>query len=130
MQTIARATTVGLLAVACASGGCTRDSPPPPQLLVVLDTDVPVPEFADRVRIEVFDSLGDTPPSTREVVVSSAADLPISFGFRAADDASTGTARLRVRAYRSADTVFDSNGAEPQVVSTIDRIVNLRADPG
>jgi formylglycine-generating enzyme required for sulfatase activity len=135
MQKLARATILspaGVLAtaIACGTAACDKTAQPRPQLVVVLDTDVPVPEFADRVRIELFD--GDDQPlaAVREVVISSAADLPISFGFRAPDNASTGTGRLRVRAYRSSDIVFDANGAQPQVASTMDRLVNLRVDPG
>ncbi len=117
-----------LFVLAVTSSACTPVASPRPQLLVVLDTDVPVSEFADRLRIELFDPSGTVQGQARDVVLESRDDLPVTFGFRAPDDAGVGAARLRVRAYRSGDAVFDANGAEPEPLSTIDRVMNLRAD--
>src|SRR5690242_16187847 len=82
--------------------GCASEAEPRAQLVVYLDTDVAVPDFADRIRIELLDvalpiGTGPMPPGFpvtyvppfKEVVVGTQADLPVSFGFRQADDGSS-----------------------------------------
>ncbi|RLB53984.1 MAG: hypothetical protein DRJ42_10435 [Deltaproteobacteria bacterium] len=69
--------------------GCTADAAPPrPQALVIVDTDLPSPELADRVRIEVLALSVDgrsieCDGCSREISIETDADWPISFGVEA-----------------------------------------------
>jgi formylglycine-generating enzyme required for sulfatase activity len=77
------------LCAACASDAAT----PRPQALVFVDTDLPSPRIADRIRIEVLtrESGGFVPACdgcAREVAIGGATDWPLSFGVEAPDDGS------------------------------------------
>jgi formylglycine-generating enzyme required for sulfatase activity len=79
------ATTLLLLVASCA----TPEGDPLPQALVFVDTDA-VPSLFDRVRITVTDDLATLEPAcdacTRETVVESVEDWPLSFGVEAPAD--------------------------------------------
>ncbi len=118
-----------LLVVALAFGCGAPDGPPRPQALVFIDTDLPSPLLADRVRIDVLrfvDGAWETACDgcSREVAIRAESDWPLSFGVEAPDDGS----ELFVRA-----TLFPVGriaAGRPLPETAIERIVELSFDSG
>ncbi len=102
MTGMLRASVVGMLFLA-GCGGRTVDARD--QWTVVIATDAPVPQFGDRVLVEVLDAQGQPACSgcRREFGVPDA--WPISFGIEPLP--AVPVPRLRVRLYRSAATGSD-----------------------
>lgn len=94
-----------LLASAVVIGCGGRTASARDQWSVVLATDAPVPQFGDRLLVEILDSNGDTacPGCRREFGVPST--WPASFGIVPPPDARR--LHVRVRLYRSAATGDD-----------------------
>jgi formylglycine-generating enzyme required for sulfatase activity len=92
---------VGRLAPLIAAGfavvlaGCSE--PPFGETLVVVDTDVSVPRFVSRLRIDLFTADGRWYDS-RDVAALRPADWPVSFSV-VTDTRPGGVVRLRLRAY-------------------------------
>jgi formylglycine-generating enzyme required for sulfatase activity len=97
-----------MAALACATvPACSAPSTPPPigQALVVVDTDLPVPKLAGRLRVDFYMSDG-TWYDSRDLAVPRApgsdaqSDWPVSFGVALADPtAAAQDVVLRLRAY-------------------------------
>lgn len=103
---------VSTIAVACALGAC-EEPLPAGQLFVNVDTDVMVPDFMDRIRVDAYTVNGRTWLESREYLVGASApettdagdqptgakSLPASFAITVKD----GSARalLRVRGFRA-----------------------------
>jgi formylglycine-generating enzyme required for sulfatase activity len=68
-----------LAAAALAGATACGDVPARPQLVVYVDTDLPVPAVADTLRIEQLDATGAVVAST-EYVAPNESDWPLSFG--------------------------------------------------
>ena len=118
--------------------GCSEQTDPRPQLVVVLDTNVPItgqlrddatlPADAaiDTVRIDAI--AGDQVYDVEEVLASSVLDWPISFGLIGATDAPV---LLRIRAFRAlrSERAIEAGSQvrEPLPGASIDRVVRLRA---
>src|SRR4051812_37311444 len=84
---------IGAMTVALCT--CAVQTPPRPQVVLYVNTDLPVPGFADTLRIDWLDSHGDV-IETRYRVAPNAADWPISFGVAVSRDGSPVLFRLRV----------------------------------
>ncbi len=118
--------------------GCTAD--PRPQLVVVIDTDLPVAAqvardpglssdaAVDTVRVDAY-RLGESVPFDRaHFAVPEVADWPVSFGVAASDGQPT-TVRLRVRAFQGAFARTGGAGddvtTDPPIGVAIDRLVEV-----
>lgn len=118
--------------------GCSPSAEPLPQLVIVLDTDVPVvdqiathPELSndaamDTVRIDVLDD-HDRPFDFIDVTAADPLDWPVSFGV-----ATNGRQQVRVRArlFRAQHAVPGAlehrQTLEPDPNAAIDRIIDLK----
>ena len=124
--------------VLAANVSCRNEATPHPQLLVVVDTDLPTllqvevdPSLSrdvaiDALRVDLIGADGSV-QGTRDLIVPSPLDWPVSFGIEPATQAVT--ARLRV--YRSslatARLAAGATALEPNTVTTVDRLVALPA---
>jgi formylglycine-generating enzyme required for sulfatase activity len=124
----------------CLALGC-GEANARPQLLVVLETDVPVSGQAlgsetvsvdasiDTVRVDVFDASGTTIIESRRIAAPEASNWPLSFGIVRPDGVATKAARLRLRAFRSTFARPGEINGEPTLDPmgevTIDRLVEL-----
>ncbi len=78
-------------------GGCTPEPITPGETLVVVDTDLPVPDLVEAVRLDVYGEDG-TWLSSRDVDVAEPGQWPLSFGV-AAPEGRAARVLVRVRAY-------------------------------
>jgi formylglycine-generating enzyme required for sulfatase activity len=85
------------MALTAASGGCTPEAVTPGETLVVVDTDLPVPDVVEAVRLDVYGEDG-TWLSSRDVDVAEPGQWPLSFGV-AAPEGRAARVLVRVRAY-------------------------------
>jgi hypothetical protein len=133
----------GLLIVACSCA-------PPPQLLVIVDTDAPLvgqlagrtdlsPDAAvDLLRVDVLD--GRRPIEQCEITAPEPAGWPISFGVLTPDAPERRAVRLRLRLFRAVLAVAEAGPplqricgralgqgsmTEPRPEVTIERLVDL-----
>ncbi len=81
------------------ASGCLGEARPRAEALLVLTTDVTVPDLVDRVRIDVHEEDG-TLVQSRELPTLQAIDWPLSFSVVSASDR-TRTALVRVRAFHA-----------------------------
>jgi formylglycine-generating enzyme required for sulfatase activity len=84
------------LSAACSATVLPHD----PEVVVTVDTDVPVPDFADRLRVDTYSMAGDWIDS-REAVADTPSDWPMSFSVVARGVGAPARALLRLRAYRA-----------------------------
>ena len=91
-----------LLGLVPACGGEVAE--PRPQWTVVVVTDAPVPQFGDRLLIEIYDEAGDIACTgcRRQLGIGKPSAWPVSFGIVAPDDGTK--PRIRARLYRTART--------------------------
>jgi formylglycine-generating enzyme required for sulfatase activity len=87
-----------LIVVAAACSAPSSTLPPLGEALIIVDTDVPVPLLAGRLRVDVFTSDG-TWYESRDYDRSLTGDWPVSFGIYSPDPNSGRSAILRLRAY-------------------------------
>lgn len=125
--------------VACVmvfAAGCSSDADPRPQLVVVVDTDAPLPSqladdpaispeaTVDTVRIDVLDGLEQV--DGEAFAAFDARSWPISFGLLGDPGSSL---RIRVRAFRAENSSFGLVDGEPvrdpDKSTSIDRLVEL-----
>src|SRR5262249_50811119 len=87
------------------------------EVLVVVDTDLPAPRLAGRLRIDTYGTDG-TWYATRDVALARPGDWPTSFGAYIPDAASERAAIVRLRVYPDGK-VRDYRGGrfEPRVAS-------------
>jgi formylglycine-generating enzyme required for sulfatase activity len=83
--------------------------------VVLIDTDLPSPEIASSLRIDVYSASG-TKIDTRDVDLSGPNVLPVSFGLARSEDT-----RLRLRVFPKSRTIAESG--EPDPALAIDRLV-------
>ena len=86
------------LALACACGQAAPGAVPLGEVLVVADTDAPVPKLVARVRVDLF-TLDGTWYSSRDVPAFRATDWPVSFGVTLQDGEADKDVLVRLRAY-------------------------------
>ena len=122
---------------AAALCACSDIAPPRPQILLVLDTDLPLvgqlsglpaashDAAIDTLRVDAIDADGKV-FDYRILTVPDARDWPVSMGV-------TGRVRLRIRAFRamraSPEQVQGSAALAPPVALAVDRLVDLEPDP-
>src|SRR5581483_5665436 len=88
-----------IAAVALAIAACDpRTLPPTPQVLVYVDTDLPAPEIAGRVRVDFFHA-GGVWFDSRTVAVPDASAWPLSFRVFAPSASAETRVLLRVRIF-------------------------------
>lgn len=117
--------------------GCSDAPEPRPQLLIVVDTDLPVANQApavspdatvDTLRVDLIADDGHV-TDFLDVVAPSLQDWPVSFGVASAD-LPLGEARLRLRLFRGRDAGKGENAGtttiEPPRATTVDRLVSLQ----
>lgn len=112
---------------------CALEAPARPQIVLYVDTDLPVvgqlhdmPDASadaaiDTLLVEVLGRDGRS-TAAQKLVVPDAWSWPVSFGV--ATEPGVGTVRVRLRGYRSA-LADPSAAGEPRAALTIDRIVDL-----
>jgi formylglycine-generating enzyme required for sulfatase activity len=139
LRKLTRARGVAALASCSVVWGCSPKADVRPALLVVIDTNAPVPDLlntetelsaqaaVDTVRIEVLRESGAVADSL-DVVAPNAENWPVSFGIAAPPTAGT-TAVVRVRAFiASLAVVSDVDGGrelDPRPEITIDRLIEV-----
>jgi formylglycine-generating enzyme required for sulfatase activity len=121
-MSLARALALGLVVggTGCAPG----ELPPFGEAVVEVDTDLPVPLVASRLRVDTFADDG-TWLDARDVALPDPRDWPASFSVQAADDVAPRRAILRLRVY--GERVRDYRGARRVVQGGAD--VTPRAEP-
>jgi formylglycine-generating enzyme required for sulfatase activity len=122
---------------------CAGDVPAPHgEVLIVVDTDLPAPRFAARLRIDVH-SLDGAWLDSRDVARVSAREWPASFGAYTLDDEAPRDVLVRLRAYpegklrdapaggprRIVDGVDLTPEFEPLPALSIDRISLIHVEP-
>lgn len=75
---------------------CTSGPAPFPQAAISVDTDLPVPRLASRLRVDVYDDRGAW-RSSRDFAVRDASDFPASFVIFFPDEGRTGDVLVRLR---------------------------------
>jgi formylglycine-generating enzyme required for sulfatase activity len=88
-----------VLAAALALG-CRRELPPLGEALVVVDTDVPVPGFANRLRVDLYTVDRSTWYVSREIAAPDPSVWPLSFGVYDPDGAPPRQVVVRLRAFQ------------------------------
>jgi formylglycine-generating enzyme required for sulfatase activity len=84
------------LALAIATAACTGELPPAGEVLIIVDTDLPVPAAAARLRVDLYSEDGSWYES-RNIALRNPSDWPASFGLVARDGAERRVlVRLRV----------------------------------
>jgi formylglycine-generating enzyme required for sulfatase activity len=106
--TQARSALVALVVATAACGPEVVESSPVGQVLVIVDTDMPVPRMVSRLRVDLYAPDGRWFES-RDVVRSKRTDWPVSFGVYLPDPARESTVLVRLRAYREGE-VHDYRG--------------------
>ena len=85
---------------------CQDPAPPRDQWKITIATDAPLPQFGDRLLVELLDPRGELAcASCRRLIGVGVADLPLSFGVAALDPAQRYL--VRVRLYRADHTGGD-----------------------
>lgn len=115
LSPLARAAALTLLAASTLGLGCTSSLPPLPEVVVEVDTDLPVPLAVSRLRVDLFTEEG-TWFESADYARPDPADWPVSFSVYS-DDAEATRARLvwvRLRGYLDGHT-RDYRGERPHV---------------
>ena len=95
-RALARTACGALLALGAACS--VAPLPPLGEALVVVDTDLPVPQLASRLRIDLYSPDG-TWYASRDIARPSPSDWPVSFSLYSNDEQREKVALLRLRAY-------------------------------
>lgn len=129
-----------IAAASCSGGDDAADAPPRPQLVMIIDTDMPTASdiaqnptvFApaaaiDTVRVDVYPTgFAVEAPEARLFAVPDRQAWPISFGI--SKGASTASVLVRVRVFRASfalTTTAVESSAVPDPNVTVDRLVRL-----
>lgn len=133
---------VSVIAAACVAAGCgPRELPPLGEVVVVVDTDLPVPRVVSELRVDVHAADGAW-LDARALARPDPRDWPASFSLQAADDARERVVVVRVRVH--GPRVRDYLGparlvvggvdvtppTEPVPALAVDRLVMVRLRPG
>jgi len=94
--------------------------PPRGEALLVVDTDLPVPQVVSRLRIDITTEDG-RPVATRDAVRPDPKDWPTSFSVFSDDENQTRVLLVRLRAYLDARTI----DGEPAAALSVDRTVRV-----
>ena len=114
---------LGLLAL-----GCTSELPPHGEVVLIVDTDLPAPDLAAHLRVDVFSADG-TWFESRDLDLPDARDWPVSFGiYEPAEGGGEVIVRLRTyppgkrRTYRGEQYQPPAEWAPPRVASTVEEL--------
>lgn len=105
------ATLLCTASLAAASCSDTSSLPPHGEVVIVVDTDMPVPRIVDHLRIDVYSADSKTWVSSRDVLRPTPNAWPTSFSVYTNDDNATRDAIVRLRAYGGAN-VADYRGEQ------------------
>jgi formylglycine-generating enzyme required for sulfatase activity len=105
------ATAARLSFVSLGVAGCSSSLPPLPEVVVVADTDLPVPLAASRLRADVYTADG-TWLSSADIARPDPRDWPTSFSVYSQDTSKTKMVWVRLRAYLDGKT-RDYRGEAP-----------------
>ena len=119
----------------------TRELPPLGEVVVVVDTDLPVPRVASGLRVDTYDTEG-TWLDSRDITLRDPRDWPASFSVQAPDDTRERDVVIRVRVHgeRARDVVSGPRlvvggtdvtpTSEPEPALAVDRLLLVRLRPG
>jgi formylglycine-generating enzyme required for sulfatase activity len=109
--------------------GCRSAAPAPAagNVVLVVDTDAPVPKLVSQLRVDLFDASG-TWYASRDVTAASPSAWPVSFGVDLPDGVASGEVVVRLRAY-PVGQVRDYRGYRYQERPAGDSTTTLVADP-
>ena len=114
------------LAVGAIAGCSGEIADARPQWIVVVATDAPVPQFGDRMVVELLDEQGAPCAGCRRIFDVSHTDRwPLSFGVQPSELG--GTPRIRVRLYRTSDAGADGTPGSVAAIDTLARLPMLGA---
>lgn len=132
-------------AVAASSGVAAscgpRELPPLGEVVLVVDTDLPVPRVASRLRVDTY-TADAVWLDSRDIALPDARDWPASFSVQATDDTRTRDVFVRVRIYGERTSAYRDSSRlvrdgtdvtpklEPAKGLAVDRLVALRLEPG
>ena len=104
-----------------ALAGCgERLAPPLPQWRVQIATDASVPQFGDRLLVEVLDDAGQACTGCRrQFGVADPSAWPVSFGIAAPE---SGSVRVRARLYRASITGYDGTPGSDRLLDALVRL--------
>lgn len=120
MRTRVSTAGVGLALALAACGPSVLD--PYGEVLVVVDTDLPVPRVASALRVDTY-TLEGQPLESRDVALRDPRDFPASFSVQQDTDARGSEVLVRLRIHG------ESEGG-PDPATTVDRLLRLRLSPG
>ncbi|CAN5202962.1 hypothetical protein BH09MYX1_BH09MYX1_37880 [soil metagenome] len=116
---IARLLTPFALLLLGITASCSNTLDPYPSAVFVVDTDMAVPRFVDRVRVDTYASDG-TWMDSHDYAILNARDWPVSFGIYSTDDTKERTLYVRLRGYTAArrrdyhgERYLDASGVRP-----------------
>jgi len=89
-------------ALGAAIAGCVEELPPLGEALVVVDTDLPVPQVVGRLRVDVYED--GAWRESRDLARPDVRDWPVSFSVVAKDDGRPHDVLVRLRAYQEGAT--------------------------
>lgn len=135
-----RAVTFAALALVAAACGA-RELEPFGEVVVVVDTDLPVPRVASGLRVDTYGTDG-TWLESRDIALRDPRDWPASFSVQAADDTREHDVVIRIRVHgeRMRDVVSGPRLvvagrdvtplSEPEPSLAVDRLLLVRLRPG
>ncbi len=116
LLSLAALSSVGLLG---ATTSCSNTLDPYPSVVFVVDTDMAVPRFVDRLRVDTFQADGKWIDS-HDYAILNARDWPVTFGMFSTDETKETTIYVRLRGYTAArsrdyhgERYYDATGAKP-----------------
>jgi formylglycine-generating enzyme required for sulfatase activity len=96
-----RTRAAALIVLACSA--CSEELPPLGEVVLHVDTDLPVPQMASRLRVDVFGGDGAWRTS-RDIPLPAPTDWPASFGVVSTGEDAPTDALVRLRAYADGRT--------------------------
>jgi formylglycine-generating enzyme required for sulfatase activity len=88
-----------LVLAAALLAGCDDELPPLGEVLIIVDTDLPVPRLAARLRIDLYTSDGSQWYESRDIALPDPRNWPVSFSLYDPDTEASRSALLRLRVY-------------------------------
>lgn len=107
------------LAALGVTAACSNTLDPYPSVVFVVDTDMAVPRFVDRVRVDTFSADG-TWIDSHDYAMLNGRDWPVSFGIFSTDETKERTIYVRLRGYTGTrmrdyhgERYLDASGVKP-----------------
>lgn len=134
---VGHALTLAGVGIVAFVASCSRAGEGRPQVVVVVDTDAPVPTWVDRLSVEIYSDDLATKIDERDYPMPNPSDWPLSFGVRHEPSTSPFAVRLRLRAYDSThlrsiyssqDATLGAGVASADPITVIDRLARVYGD--